>query len=258
MSTKNLARTVIEPGRTRYSKRERAQTNRVERRQSRALEHACSRDPALGEARVDPRRDRYYLSQRDKLGPLRSFLRSRCGLPWSDVYAEIRARFDFRTTAGRHIVYDHLLSDVVGNGITREHPYRHRFYRDTFRVDEAGVLRHVPGTRWRPDPQHLTTRPRAEVVALCRGRQVRRVGDALFWMVRADRGCAFCEAGTCAIDPVYESATRVFLRARCGRFLRFRQDERLDTEEVRVWESLTEADRRGFEWVPIRADEDAE
>ena len=65
------------------------------------------------------------------------WLESQCGRPWSKVYAEVCERFDTRTTAGRHIVHDHLLGSVWQGGIVRDEVQRDRH----FIVDRHGILR---------------------------------------------------------------------------------------------------------------------
>ena len=147
MSTKNLGRTVIEGGRTHYYQFQRQHTNAVERANRHQLEHALV-------AGVDPEnavfvpRQPVYRDFADKLGPARRWLRSQVGRPWNKVRSELFARFDTRTTAGRHILFDHLLQEV------RE-PQNHFelfFRRREFWVSPHGIL-HYRERRRKPPRQ---------------------------------------------------------------------------------------------------------
>lgn len=121
MATKNLARTVIEGGRHRQNKKQRYFAQGVARARVRDwLAHTDGDDAPAPRPKV-------YRSFDDKLAPATRWLRAQVGRPWDRVYSEIHQRFDTRTTAGRHIVYDHLVRDVrSGRG---------------FVVDTHGILR---------------------------------------------------------------------------------------------------------------------
>ena len=72
-------------------------------------------------------------------GPPRRRLGSHVGKPWDKVYAEMRKRFDTRTTAGRHFVFEHMLPDVDRGDLSGVGRWRrYRFY-----VDTHGILRKV-------------------------------------------------------------------------------------------------------------------
>ncbi len=49
----------------------------------------------------------------DKLSPMYRWIEAQVGRPWDEVRAEVFQKFDTRTTAGRHITFDHLLQQVV-------------------------------------------------------------------------------------------------------------------------------------------------
>jgi len=134
MATKNLARTAIEGGRTHYSKWRRRASNGVQR----THEHLLSGSLLSGadvESVVYPRREQIYRDFSDKLGPARRWLSSQVGRPWNKARSELFARFDIRTTSGRHIVFDHLLPEVEG-----------RWARRVFVVDRSGIPRKVKRT----------------------------------------------------------------------------------------------------------------
>jgi hypothetical protein len=81
----------------------------------------------------------------DKLGPAGRFLSSQVGRPWSKVHSELFARFDTRTTAGRHILFDHVLKTIrEGYGLGA----RYRFF-----VDARGILRRAKQRRRNGSPR---------------------------------------------------------------------------------------------------------
>jgi hypothetical protein len=141
LSTKNLARTVIEGGRTWYSIDERRRSSKTERKHVRSELHALRIDPELwDELALTPRKP-VRREFDDKLAPAYRFLSSRADKKWNESYALLRRRFDDRTTAGRHILFCHLLDSVEHVG---EHHHSEWIpHRGKFQVDEEGVLRKV-------------------------------------------------------------------------------------------------------------------
>lgn len=175
MSTKNISRTIIEGGRARRNKFERYQSNAAERAELRAFCHKAAH--ADVENLVTPSREKVGKDFRDKLGPIYRWLRTHLGQPWNAVYAKLLRTFDTRTTAGRHIVFDHVLRSV-----DYRHEEANRGYYD-FYIDEAGLLRLSERNRWqrwrRRDPNAVKT---AELVAWVQGRKVMDYGVSMFWM----------------------------------------------------------------------------
>jgi hypothetical protein len=117
----------------------------------------------------------------DKLAPAHRWLRAQAGRPWNKVRGELLSRFDTRTTAGRHIVFDHLLKSVerAFDPFTRRH--------DMF-VDQHGILRISPfrrqrGMSWQPLPESAV-----QIRAWLRERRVTAHGDSLFWLVPTRAG----------------------------------------------------------------------
>lgn len=139
MSTKNLSRTVIEGGRARFNRFERRDSNAKartwERLESARLLTAAEFDDALYRPR-----NKVYRAHHDKLGPAERWLSSQVGRPWSKVQSELFSRFDTRTTAGRHVLFDHILRDV-GEGARSHVP-------SDFHVDPHGILRGKPRRRF--------------------------------------------------------------------------------------------------------------
>jgi len=134
MSTKNLARTVIEGGRRYYNRYARRHSNATERSWERVTSHKLLTASELDDVIYRPR-EKVFRDFRDKLGPVERWLRSQSGRPWSKVRSELFARFDIRTTAGRHIVFDHILKSLAGAGSPTDHGYYE------FWIDTHGLLR---------------------------------------------------------------------------------------------------------------------
>lgn len=133
MATKFLARTVVEGGRSGYSKWERRHNNRVYRR--------CWRLDDDGEVIV--RRPAHsYRGFADRLVPLYRWLDSRCGLPWAKVYAEFCRENDWRTMKGWHL-HEHLSSNVYGAGFRETGAWRRSRY--DYEI-EGGILRKAEPT----------------------------------------------------------------------------------------------------------------
>lgn len=180
MATKNLARTVIEGGRHPQNVWERRWSNTRERRQERETS-ALLRDRGDPDAVVYPRRRPVYQGFDDKLSPGFRWLRAQAGRPWNKVRSELFARFDTRTTAGRHIVFDHLLEAV-------EHAPRRSPRRNDLFVDRHGILQSPPYRRqrhrfWQPLPE-----PAQELQAWLGERRVMARDSGLFWLVPTRAG----------------------------------------------------------------------
>jgi hypothetical protein len=195
MSKKNLARTAIEGGRTGSNKWDRHYSHKETRAQERAF---------LGEVQSDlenyyeydiEETRHVYKEFNDKLGPMYRWLQSQCGRPWNDVRSEVTKTFDTRTTAGRHIVYDHLLSSVEEGP---DYNYRRYYYgpedyttsyhRYDFYVDNEGVLREKTVVKRRGGyydrPPAFDT---SQIANWLSGRCVGQVGNKFFWFVPADK-----------------------------------------------------------------------
>jgi hypothetical protein len=198
MSTKNLARTVIEGGRYRW--------NRWQRRHSHS-EHRVAQREALAGIRCGDPEDVVFEGRpgvrpqfRDKLSPAKRWLGSQVGRPWNLVRGELLRRFDTRTTPGRHIVFCHVFPWVEDSDF--------HFIRRDFRVDAHGVLRRVRPERYRGiRPPEPLPRPQAELERWLAQRRVGARGGHLFWFTLTPAGA-------------------------------FRQDRRLDDDDVRLWRSL--------------------
>lgn len=189
MSTKNLARTVIEGGRHKYNKWERRNSHAIERAHLRNylreveqdLENYEEYDPEP----LEPVRKDFD----DKLGPIYRWLRRQVGRPWDEVRADVSKAFDIRTTAGRHIVFDHMLNSVATS------PEIHHRYSwipedpttshsdNDYYVDDDGILqkkRYLGRRRYSEKVPPFDTKQLANWLG---GRVVGMVGNKLFWFV---------------------------------------------------------------------------
>lgn len=197
MSTKNLARTIIEGGRNK--------SNKWDRRNSHAEQRAAVRN-YMSEVTLDPENyDEYDVEPTqhvrkefdDKLGPIYRWLQRQVGRPWDEVRADVSKEFDTRTTAGRHIVYDHMLNSVqIG-----EEPYRYysrppedplASYSDhDYYVDDDGILqkkRYLGRRRYRGDYEKVASIDTNRLANWLGDRCVGRVGDKFFWFVPVGKG----------------------------------------------------------------------
>lgn len=197
MSTKYLARTVIEGGRYHGNASTRRDSNAVNRAREREVSAQFARSIDSDELSY-PVREPVQRQFRDKLAPAERWLAAQAGRPWDKVRGELIERFDARTTAGRHVLFDHLLPMV-------EPRYISVFSRPEFRVDRHGILRIVPRCK-RVRLQGQWNEP-APVTAWLGSRLVGRRGSVLFWFIPTANG-------------------------------RYRQGTALDEEEKAHWRSL--------------------
>lgn len=152
MSTKNLARTVIEGGRRNVY--ERRKTSKDLRAAERAYLSKINLDWEKWDEEAEPEITPEGKEFSDKLSPMYRWLDAQIGRVWDEVRSEVFAKFDTRTTAGRHITFDHLLSSVVdtesgfnkfGRIIDPEIPTikgerRYLYYYDYY-VDQKGIFK---------------------------------------------------------------------------------------------------------------------
>lgn len=179
MSKKHLARSVIEGGRARYNKFDRRRSHAVARAAEHRVEHELVSGADTEDIVFEPLSP-VYRGFRDKLGPARRFLRSQVGRPWDKVQSELFARFDTRTTAGRHILYCHLLREVERQRVT---PY------DTFYVSAHGILRWQQRKSWSLyQPREVLPEPPHVVDAWLAKRRVRWHDTNAYWLVPVASG----------------------------------------------------------------------
>lgn len=184
MSTKNLARSVIEGGRSQFNKFERRSSNRVARVKTRQECHRLALEAdADDEYDIDfqVERDRVWKSFDDKLAPLYRYLDSSVGRNYSKVVSEIVSRVDTRTTAGRHIVYCHALPSIALNENSSPNA--------RFAIDRQGRLVRRKRRRYRayPPKSPLPCTP-DHLDGWRKGRAVRSRGQHWYWFEETPSG----------------------------------------------------------------------
>jgi len=196
MSTKNLGRTVIEGGRGNVY--ERRKTSKDLRAAERAYLSKIKLDWENWEEEFEPEQDWAGKDFSDKLNPMYRWLDSKVGESWADVRSEVFNTFDTRTTAGRHIIFDHLLRSVIDteSGFDK-HGYmtnpnveivdadpRARLYfsRHEYYVDEDNILqKHNPSSRkWWKKPYASVEELQASAIWLDNSIVGRKDGK-LYW-----------------------------------------------------------------------------
>lgn len=179
MSTKNLSRTVIEGGRDGYSKFSRRYSHSVERTHVNHLARELCRDSEQADDALFRPREPAYIGFADKLGPAMRWLQSQAGRPWDKVRGELFSRFDIRTTAGRHIVFDHLLPEIEDVRGWR---------RQRFGVSRHGTLEYYGRQRYRYDARPRLPEHEGTLRRWLGERRVIGRGERLYWLVPTPYG----------------------------------------------------------------------
>ena len=223
MSKKHLARTAIEGGRASYNQFERRNSHVAERQGARAFCDAA-RFADGDDLPAAPRRQPVHPSFSDKLQPVYRWLDRQIGRRWDDVYAEIRARFDARTTAGRHILYCHMLREVDRFGEVAL-----TWWRFDLVIDERGILRaaedYVGRGRHRRARRAYPGRTVSDCAmqAWAAGRKVGLRGEVAFWFVPIVH-----------VDNVQ---------------IHYRQARRMRADDLELWNALVEDQRAQIQMV---------
>lgn len=177
MSTKNLARTVIEAGRMSSGSWACREANARFRREVRVRLVAAAGGQSDEVLYPVHKKTNRHLD--DKLSPAKRWLASQVGRPWNLVRGELFSRFDTRTTAGRHIVFGHMLRWVKTTTVAGCCDYYAHF-----QVDRHGILRTRQRERYvyprRPEP---LPSPAPDLERWLDGRRVGARGELLFWFV---------------------------------------------------------------------------
>ncbi len=131
MATKNIARTILEGGRSDSSKSQRRWSNRADRhRAQRVLRDAlvAGEDDPVFTAREAP-----FYEHADKVRPTKAWLLHHAlGKTHAEAIGLFCARFDRRNLAQRHLLCDHLVPQVQSlyNGaFTETFRFRGQVYR---------------------------------------------------------------------------------------------------------------------------------
>lgn len=197
MSTKKLSRTVIEGGRTGSNKYDRRLSHSDQRAAERAFMADLRKDPEHFDEEMIERITPVYKGFTDKLRPMYRWIDAQVGRKWDDVRAEVFAKFDTRTTAGRHITFDHLLASIVeterddrGFIAADIKTYSERYAE--YYVDHDGLLQRnsVRNNNWK-----WNTAPQEELDAITSwlsGRIIGEKGGTYYWFHSLD-GLWKCE-----------------------------------------------------------------
>lgn len=192
MSSKNLSRTVIEGGRASSNKWARRNSHKSEKVSTRDFCLKVKNDPELFFELDIKKKTKVGKGFSDKLGPFYRWLDSQLGNSWDSIYSQVSKSFDTRTTAGRHIVYDHLLNSVDStsrlifrssyNDSTLE--ANQSYYRYDYYIDENGLL---CKKEYVPRSIQTFNFDLKKILNWLNGRIVGYVGDQLYWFIPADK-----------------------------------------------------------------------
>lgn len=174
MSKKNLSRTIIEGGRTKRSKYYRENCIGSERTAVRTIISGSHGDSDFFDDVVIPKRDKSSKDFYDRLSSVERYLDSRVGKSWNKTFSYLKENFDIRTTAGRHLIYDHVLNDIA---FSKE---KHSLYDKIARyyVDKSGILRKNPKSKYNPEER---AKKEKEIREWLSGRMIGKVGNVLYW-----------------------------------------------------------------------------
>jgi len=272
MSKKNLSRTVIEGGRSKSNKWDRRYSHQETRaREKNFLTEVKGDLENYYEYDIEPTRH-VYKGFTDKLGPMYRWLESQLGKPWNDVRSEVTKTFDTRTTAGRHIVYDHLLSSVEVTPDVYRLKYLRKtddpntsYFKNDFFVNEEGILCKRRYVRRHEKIVHINTN---QLVNWLNCRVVGYAGKKLFWFVPTGKNQWACNYGgngyyygSRVLQYYYLYDEPIYLRNEDGSPVLnqwgkaiitdyetkwraatpvLRQDRRLNEKELAYWNSLPE------------------
>jgi len=100
MSTKNLARTILEAGSTGFGQNERHFSTKKERAHTREYLTKVTNDPEAAERIVTPKRGPSYKSPDDNLGAVYRFVESWVGRKWDKCFSEMKRKFNPKSLAG--------------------------------------------------------------------------------------------------------------------------------------------------------------
>lgn len=241
MSTKNLARTVLERGRPTADKFFRRYRNRQERRALRDYLHAVEKDQEFYYDRIEPDHkhsaDWHGPVLTDQLTPVYAWVDKQIGKNWADVRRDIKEKFDVRTLAGFHVVYQHILRDIAGSG---EEEYMFDgvsncgYYIDENNLLQSRYNKHGFYTLFAPSSskEPFSEEQKQELIEWLDKRKVVFVNGRLYWFV--------CD------HPNRVKIEFSWMRNRIEYFESFgaredfyyRRERRLDKKEVNYFRSL--------------------
>lgn len=193
MSTKKLERTVIEGGRFNRNKYERRHSNKEQRAIERAYMADLRKNLEFFDEEVVEDREHVYKGFSDKLGPMYRWIDAQVGRKWNEVRSEIFEKFDTKTTAGRHITFDHLLSSITdtlsgrdsrGRIAANYETYSNRYHE--YYVDDNGFLRKNSVRDHSEDIWRLSQEELDVASNWLANRMIGNKGGRLYWFTSTD------------------------------------------------------------------------
>lgn len=246
MATKNLARTVLEGGRTGYEKFGRNYATRQQRRQTREYLIRVQSDPEYYLEEKEPERKKIFDGFTDKLEPVKRFLASRVDKSWPETKSLIKEKFDDRSLAGWHVVYQHIYRDIAPTINVFQCEYYIGFY--DYYIDEENILRkvHRPNRKYKSLSNEEQTRLellKREIIKWLDYRKIGFVDGVLYW---------FDGGGKDRVKITWDHYAANYLSYDGGYFpyegcpdnyilrYRFNQSAKLTAEEVNYFRNLPE------------------
>ncbi len=208
MSTKNLARTIIEGGRAPSNTQERRQSARAERKHNRRLMRLSTRNPDIDADGRIKTREPVRKDFDDKLRPKDRWLKAQVGKLWDIVYSNLRHRYDIHATKNRHLLFDHLLTTVFSDAPAK--------YPSDYFIDDMGILRkRVDDSIF---PKWTYSRVTSQEIDMwLNDRRINKHGSKLYWCLLSRRFSEILEPG-------------------------YRQDRELTAQEVAFFNSWSKHD----------------
>jgi len=178
MSKKDISRTAIEGGRSGFNKNERYISYADERSKVHTIIAGAHGDPEIFDEVLIPKRKKVYKDFKDKLSPVERWMNDRVGKSWNKTYSLLKKKFDSRTVAGRHIVYDHILRDIwMSPDRSDKFAIYHRYY-----IDNNGILRKTES--WNKENKELSEKIKQEKIEIEKWldcRMIGKTGNVLYW-----------------------------------------------------------------------------
>ena len=234
MSTKKLARTILEAGSSGESKYERHLSTRKERSQTREYLSKVTRDPEVTERIVTPKRGPNWKSPDDNLGAVKRFVDSWVDRKWDKCLSEMMKKFNPKSLAGYHIIYDHILRDIYPNeAALNARPYWRARYGEYY-VDGQGILRKIDKIpRQTRDSYNF-----GPISSWLGNRKIALLGENYYWFVYTKGICIWKELYD--LDQVYASEGYIngfqpsvdAVDRKVPACARFRQGKRLNEKEL--------------------------
>lgn len=250
MSTKNLARTVLEGGRTGYEKFGRNYATRQQRRKTREYLTRVKYDPEYYLEEKEPERRKIFEGFTDKLTPVRRFLETQADKNWTEVNRLIKDRFDDRSLAGWHVVYQHIYRDIAPT----TNVFQCKYYSSyDYYIDDENILRKVyyPARKRyfiSIEEQKRTELLKCEIIKWLDYRKIGFVDGVLYW---------FDGGGKERVKIAWDHYNNNSLIYNGGYFIkhpddyilngfRFNQGAKLTKEEVNYFRNLPEKFRKAI------------